>query len=119
MTMSNLKERLTAGSYDLALVSFAMDSVPDPGFMLMRGNTGNYTRYRNEKITEMFEDLRKQTTQSGYQQVLWQIQAQFAEDCPFLCLYWRMGKVLTRYMYTTVRDVRELELLRGIESFHP
>ena len=119
MTMSNLQERLSAGSYDLALVSFAMDSVPDPGFMLMRGNTGNYTRYRSEKITEMFEDLRKQTTQAGYQQVLWQIQAQFAEDCPFLCLYWRMGKVLTRYMYTTVRDVRELQLLRGIETFHP
>jgi len=119
MTMANLHERLSAGSYDLALVSFAMDAVPDPGFMLMRGNTGNYTRYRNEKITELFEALRTETTQTGYQQKLWQIQARFAEDCPFLCLYWRMGNVLTRYMYTTVRDVRELELLRGIESFHP
>ncbi|MBQ8072433.1 MAG: ABC transporter substrate-binding protein [Clostridia bacterium] len=119
MTMANLQEKLAAGSYDLALVAFSMDTVPDPGFMLMRGNTGNYTRYRNEKITEMFEDLRKQTTQAGYQQVLWQIQAQFAHDCPFLCLYWRKGNVLTHYMYTTARDVRELELLRGIETFHP
>ena len=119
MTLPNLRERLNAGSYDLALVSFAMDAVPDPGFMLMRGNSGNYTRYRSEAITEMFEDLRKQTNQSGYQQVLWQIQSRFAEDCPFLCLYWRMGNILTRYMFTTVRDVREYELLRGIESFHP
>ena len=119
MTMANLQERLSAGSYDLALVSFSMDAVPDPGFMLMRGNTGNYTRYKSEKITELFESLRKETTQTGYRQLLWQIQSQFAEDCPFLCLYWRMGNVLTRYMYTTVRDVRELELLRGIETFHP
>ena len=119
MTMTNLKERLSAGSYDLALVSFAMDPVPDPGFMLMRGNTGNYTRYRSEKITELFENLRTQRTQGEYQQVLWQIQREFAEDCPFLCLYWRMGNVLTHYMYTTVRDVREYELLRGIESFNP
>ncbi len=119
MTMANLAERLSAGSYDLALVSFAMDMVPDPGFMLMRGNTGNYTRYKSDKITELFEDLRTQTTQAGYQQVLWQIQARFAEDCPFLCLYWRMGNVLTRYMYTTARDIREMELLRGIETFHP
>ena len=57
--------------------------------------------------------------QVGYQQKLWQIQSRFAEDCPFLCLYWRMGNVLTRYMYTTARDVREYELLRGIESFRP
>ena len=119
MTMANLQERISAGSYDLALAAFAMDTVPDPGFMLMRGNTGNYTRYKSDKITELFEELRTQTTQSGYQQLLWQIQARFAEDCPFLCLYWRMGNVLTRYMYTTARDVRETELLRGIEIFHP
>ena len=119
MTLPNLTERLKAGSYDLALVSYAMDAVPDPGFMLMRGNTGNYTRYRNDIMTGLCEDLRTQTSQSGYQQVLWRIQSQFAEDCPFLCLYWRMGKILTRYMFTTARDIREYELLRGIESFHP
>ena len=119
MTLPNLREKLSAGSYDLALVSFAMDPVPDPGFMLMRGNSGNYTRYRSEEITALFEELRTRTTQSGYQQSLWQIQSRFAEDCPFLCLYWRMGKILTRYMFTTARDVREYELLRGIELFHP
>ena len=119
MTMANVREKLQAGSFDLALVSFAMDAVPDPGFMLMRGNTGNYTRYRSEAMTSLFEELRKEPNHVGYQQKLWQIQALFAEDCPFLCLYWRMGNVLTRYMYTTVRDVREYELLRGIESFHP
>jgi len=119
MTMANLKEKLSAGSYDLALVSYAMDTAPDVGFIMMRGNTGNYTRYRNTTMDELCEDLRIQVNQSDYQQVLWKIQAQFAEDCPFICLYWRMGDVLTRYMYTTTRDVREYELLRGIESFHP
>ena len=44
MTSANMLERLKAGSFDLALVSFAMDACPDPGFMLMRGNTGNYFR---------------------------------------------------------------------------
>jgi hypothetical protein len=28
-----------------------------------------------------------------------------------------MGNVLSRNMYTTCRDVREYELLRGVESF--
>ena len=119
LTMANLKEKLSAGSYDLALVSFAMDADPDPGFMLMRGNSGNYSRYRSEEITELFEQLRTETTQSAYQATIWQIQSVFAEDCPFLCLYWRMGNILTHYMFTTVRDVREYELLRGIETFHP
>ena len=119
MTMANLKERLTAGSYDLALVGFAMDSVPDPGFMLMRGNTGNYNRYKSEKMTTLFDELRTEVTQEGFRQKLMEIQACFANDCPFLCLYYRLGTVVTRYMYTAVRDVREYELLRGIATFHP
>lgn len=119
LTMSNMQEKLSAGSFDLALVSFSMDVCPDPGFMLMRGNTGNYNRYKSSRMTELFDDLRTQTTQEGYRQKLMEIQSLFYEDCPFMCLYYRTGNVITRYMYTTCRDVREYELLRGIESFSP
>jgi len=117
MTMANVTEKLSAGSFDLALVAYSMDVCPDPGFMLMSGNTGNYCRYRSEKMTELCNQLRTKTTQEEYRQKLMEIQARFAEDCPFLCLYFRTGNVLSRYMYTTCRDVREYELLRGIESF--
>ena len=119
MTMGNMQEKLSAGSFDLALVSFSMDVCPDPGFMLMRGNTGNYNRYKSSRMTELFDELRSQTTQEGYRQKLMEIQSLFYEDCPFICLYYRTGNVITRYMYTTCRDVREYELLRGIESFSP
>ena len=118
VTLTEMSERLNAGSYDLALVSYAMDVCPDPGFILIRGNTGNYSRYRSDPMTELCNSLRKQTTLEGYQQVLYDIQQQFADDCPFLCLFYRSGAVLTRKMYTTARDIRELELLREIESFH-
>lgn len=119
MTLANVQEKLSAGSFDLALISFSMDVCPDPGFMLMRGNTGNYCRYKSTRMTELFDDLRSQTSQEGYRQKLMEIQSLFAEDCPFMCLYYRTGNVISRYMYTTCRDVREYELLRGIESFSP
>ena len=119
MSQSNLQQKLSAGSFDLALISMAMDVCPDPGFMLMRGNTGNYNRYKSERMTELCESLRTQLYQEDYRNKLMEIQSLFAEDCPFICLYWRMGNVVTRSMYTTARDVREYELLRGIESFHP
>ena len=119
MTMANVQEKISAGSFDLALVAFAMDTTPDPGFMLMRGNTGNYCRYKSAKMTELCEELRTQVAQDGYRQKLMEIQSLFAEDCPFICLFYRMGNVLSRYMYTTCRDVREYELLRGIDTFHP
>ena len=119
MTMANVKEKLSAGSFDLALVSFAMDVCPDVGFLLTKGNSGNYVRYKSDRMTSLCNELRTQVSQDAYRQKLMEIQSLFAEDCPFICLYYRTGFVITRYMYTTCRDVREYELLRGIASFNP
>lgn len=119
MTLANVREKLKAGSFDLALIALAMDVCPDPGFLLMKGNTGNYARYKSDRMTTLCNDLRKEVSQNGYRQKLMEIQALFAEDCPFICLYYRTGFVITRYMYTTCRDVREYELLRGIAGFFP
>ena len=118
-TYQSVKEKLQAGSFAMALCSFAMDPVPDYGFLLMNGNTGNFGRYRSGDMLDLCNRLRTCYQPGEFRNTLWQIQELFAEDCPFLCLYYRGGTVLTRYMYTTVRDVRELELLRGIESFNP
>ena len=119
MTMANMKEKLRAGSFDLALVAFSMDVCPDPGFMLMRGNTGNYNRYKSSRMTELCEQYRSQTSQEGFREKAMEIQALFTEDCPFLCLYFRSGSVISRYLYTTRRDIHEYELLRGIETYTP
>lgn len=116
MTYSQTKEKLAAGSFDLCLATFNMDVVPDPGFLLISGNTGNYGRYKSETMDSLCKSLRKSVTREEYTARLAEIQTLFAEDCPFMCLYFRNGAVLTRKMYTSVRDVREPELLRGIEA---
>ena len=118
MTMANLKSKMEAGSFDLALVSFAMDVCPDPGFMLMSENVkaGNYSRYKNDRMDELCKSLRTQVTQDGFRQDLMRIQEKIYQDCPFICMWYRCGALLTRKVFTTVRDVREPEILRGIES---
>ena len=45
------------------------------------------------------------------------IQDQFEQDVPYICLYWRAGALLSRSAFTDARDIRELELLRGVESY--
>lgn len=117
MSFAQVQQRLSAGNFTLTLASYAMDVCPDAGFMLISGNTGNYCRYRSSAMTELCQDLRTQLDQTSYQQKLYEIQTQFAQDCPFICMFYRSGTVLTRRMYTVTRDVRELELLKGIESF--
>lgn len=116
-TFDEVTSRLSAGSYDLALVAYQMDSVPDPGFMLMSNNTGNYCRYKSEEMTSLCKELRTKNTPDAFAQTLAAIQQKFAQDVPFICLFYRKGAILTHRMYTTARDVREMELLRGIEDF--
>lgn len=117
ISFTQAREKLKAGSYDLCLAAFQMDGVPDPGFMLMSGNTGNYSRYRSSAMDELFKELRSASTYESYQSALHQVQTQFAKDCPFICLYFRTGAVMTRKLFTFARDVREPNILRGIESY--
>lgn len=116
MNFREVQEKLEAGSYDLCIASFNMDYTPDPGFLLMTGNTANYSRYKSKDMDKLFEELRGSLTRETYQSKLYQIQDLFIQDCPFLCLYYRNGAVLTRVMFTKARDIREPDVLRGIEA---
>jgi len=117
MTYEQEKEKLSAGSFDMALASFQMDITPDAGFMLMKDNSANYCRYVSSEMTSLFNTLRTNQNREDYAYTMQAIQQQFANDVPFICLFYRAGAILTRKMYTTVRDIREFELLRGIEAF--
>ena len=115
-SFSSIKDRLSKRNYDMCIAAYQMDVIPDPGFLLMSNNTGNFTGYKSKDMDKLFKDLRLATDFVTYQSLLHQIQDLFAQDCPFICLYYRSGALLTRKIFTVVRDVREPEILRGIES---
>ncbi len=117
MTYEEEASNLEKSPYDMALAAFQMDAVPDAGFMLMKGNTGNYCHYVSSEMTSLFNTLRTNVNQADFAYTTQAIQQQFANDAPFVCLFYRAGAILTRKMFTTVRDIREFELLRGIEAF--
>lgn len=116
MSYSLVQERLKAGNYDLCMASYNMDFTPDPGFMLISGNVGNFERYKSDEMDALFKELRATLNRDEYKQKLYQIQTLFEKDCPFICLYYRSGAILTRRLFTNARDIREPEILRGIEK---
>ena len=115
-SFASITERLKKKNFDICIAAFQMDVVPDPGFLLMSGNTGNFCSYSSSAMDGLFKELRSSKDEFAFQQILLQIQQQFYEDCPFICMHYRSGALLTRKVFTTVRDVREPEILRGIES---
>ncbi len=119
MNFTEAQTKLSKRSFDLCLAAFQMDTVPDPGFLLMIGNTANYMGYRSKEMDNFFKNLRKALTKEEYQKNLFDIQRLFEQDCPFICLYYRTGAILTRKLFTNAVDVREPEVLRGIEYAEP
>ncbi len=117
LTYKTVAERLKAGSFDLCLAAFNIDNTPDPGYLLISGNSCNYMRYKSSDMDKLFNTLRAAQDFAAYSQTLQQIQELFWEDCPLVCLYYRNGAILTREMFTDARDVREPQVLRGIEKF--
>jgi len=114
---SDVLGKLKSGDYSLALAAFNFDVAPDPGFTLTSTASCNYTRYRSDDMNALLTQLRSSVTPDDYQFAMNLIQDQFEQDLPYLCLYWRAGALLSRSAFTDARDVRELELLRGVESF--
>jgi len=117
LTYREVAEKLKAGSYDLCLAAFNIDFTPDPGYLLISGNSANYMRYKSTEMDALFTTLRATLDKSEYDATLQKIQQLFWQDCPLVCLYYRNGAILTRQMFTDARDVREPEVLRGIETF--
>ena len=115
-SFSSVQAHLAARNFDLCIAAFQMDVVPDPGFLLMSGNTGNFGTYKSAAMDKLFKDFRTAKDFATFQSLLWQIQDQFIADCPFICMWYRSGALLTRKVFTTVRDIREPEILRGVES---
>ena len=68
-------------------------------------------------MTQLIDELREKEDQTGFAYTSQAIQQQFTQDVPFISLFYRAGAILTRKMFTTVRSIREFELLRGIEAF--
>ena len=108
---------LKNGNFDMFLCAFQMDVVPDYGFMLTTGNTHNFIRYNSSPMNDLIAQLREKEDQAGFAYASQAIQQQFTQDVPFISLFYRAGAILTRKMFTTVRSIREFELLRGIEAF--
>ena len=105
------------GDYSIAMCGFNFDVSPDPGFTLTSTASCNYTRYRSNDMNDLITQLRKSYTADSYKNAMSLIQDQFEQDQPYTCLYWRSAVLLSRETFTDVRDVRELEMLRGIENY--
>lgn len=132
-SFENAQQKLATNvrDYDLFLCAFNFDVVPDPNFLLLSNGYANYAGNRSDDMNKLCQELRKSAPSAAegdttpYLTLLenafadrWaDIQVQAAEELALIPLYWRDGLVITRYPYSSIRDIREFELLRSINLY--
>ena len=117
LSFADAQSNLNSRNFDLLLGSIFFDAVPNPEFLLIDRTKCNYVNYKSNEMTELCKLLNRAGGKDEFGMIWAQIQDQFSKDLPFIPLYYRDGVVLTRYPYSNVRDIREFELLRGLESY--
>jgi len=110
-------KKLSAQDYDLFLCAFNFDIVPDPSFLLTPNGAMNFNRYKDDDMRDLCSELRGAYRPEHYQSVWADIQYKMALDLPMLPLYFRDGVMLSRYPFSSVRDIREFELLASMERY--
>lgn len=103
--------------YDLCLAAYNFDVVPDPSFMLSAEGAANHVGYNSAEIKTLLKTLKSAGIRDEFQYTWYNIQSQVSKELPLIPLYWRNGVVLTQFPYSKVRDIREFELLKSIESY--
>lgn len=116
MKFDRAQQKLGVQDYDLFLCAYNFDILPDPSFLLTSSDV-NYTRYSDKEMTALCDELKKAATQEAFSQAWAAIQVKMSFDLPLLPLYFRNGVMLTRYPFSSVRDIREFELLRSMEHY--
>ena len=116
-TLDFVTTKLRSGDFSLALCAFNFDISPDPGFTITSTGSCNYTRYRSKEMNALHTTLRSSWTPDDYRSAMIAIQQKFSSDMPYIPLYWRSSALLSRSAFTNARDIRELDLFRGIDAF--
>lgn len=117
LSFEDAQNNLANRNFDLLLGAINFDIVPDPAFLLVDRSKCNFVNYRSDEIASLCKELMKASRKDDFQLIWAQIQDQFSKDMPFIPMYYRDGVVLTRYPYSNVRDIREFELLKGLERY--
>ena len=111
--------KVTAGAFDLALISFYLDRNPDPKFMLHSSRfTSNYGYYRDEFMDAALDDCAVALTDEEKHAAFSEVQRIFLQQLPQISLYFRTNSLIYDDSINGISDFRALDLFHNIQSWY-
>lgn len=115
-TLDQVKNRLTDGDFDLALVSYNMSQMPNLAFILSSSGSANYSKYQSAEMDELLRTAYAAQTEAEFIDAMSKIQMTVVNELPILGLFFRNGVLISKKTISGLHGLREGYALRGLES---
>lgn len=111
-------EKLKNGEYDIALVGLNMARDCDLSMYLEYGGECNYGSFYNRELAQLAQQMYNATDEDELKQKASAFEMKFAQELPFIVLYFRLNSIVYSDDIKEIGAVREPDLLRKIENWY-
>ena len=108
---------LREGNWDLALVGFSLSESNSLSKYLTPSGSNNFGHYSSETMTSLIEVMDSAVDEASLREAAYAVQSEFAEELPFIVLYFRLNSVIYSADIQGIGQLREPRLLENIKDW--
>lgn len=108
---------LREGNWDLALVGFSLSESNSLSKYLTPSGSNNFGHYSSETMTSLIEIMDSAFDEASLREAAYAVQSEFAEELPFIVLYFRLNSVIYSADIQGIGQLREPRLLENMKDW--
>ena len=108
---------LREGNWDLALVGFSLSESNSLSKYLTPSDSNNFGHYSSETMTSLIEIMDSAVDEASLREAAYAVQSEFAEELPFIVLYFRLNSVIYSADIQGIGQLREPRLLENMKNW--
>ena len=108
---------LREGNWDLALVGFSLSESNSLSKYLTPSGSNNFGHYSSEAMTALIEIMDSAVDEASLREAAYAVQSEFAEELPFIVLYFRLNSVIYSADIQGIGQLREPRLLENMKNW--
>ena len=108
---------LREGNWDLALVGFSLSESNSLSKYLTPSGSNNFGHYSSETMTSLIEIMDSAVDEASLREAAYAVQSEFAEELPFIVLYFRLNSVIYSADIQGIGQLREPRLLENMKDW--
>ena len=108
---------LREGNWDLALVGFSLSESNSLSKYLTPLGSNNFGHYSSEAMTALIEIMDSAVDEASLREAAYAVQSEFAEELPFIVLYFRLNSVIYSADIQGIGQLREPRLLESMKNW--